>query len=101
MRRTTFLGIITADDAADVLFEEADEDIQRLGGSQPLEEPYLRASIGHLFRKRAPWLLFLFIGQAYTSSSWRSLSTRSRSWSRWRSSCRCSSAPAATLARRQ
>jgi magnesium transporter len=62
------LGIITADDAADVLLEEADEDIQRLGGSQPLEEPYLRASIGHLFRKRAPWLLFLFIGQAYTSS---------------------------------
>jgi magnesium transporter len=62
------LGIITADDAADVLLEEAEEDIQRLGGSQPLEEPYLRASITHLFRKRAPWLLFLFIGQAYTSS---------------------------------
>jgi magnesium transporter len=62
------LGIITADDAADVLLEEAEEDIQRLGGSQPLEEPYLRASIGHLFRKRAPWLLFLFLGQAYTSS---------------------------------
>jgi magnesium transporter len=62
------LGIITADDAADVLLEEAEEDIQRLGGSQPLEEPYLRASIAHLFRKRAPWLLFLFLGQAYTSS---------------------------------
>jgi magnesium transporter len=62
------LGIITADDAADVLLEEAEEDIQRLGGSQPLEEPYLRASITHLFRKRAPWLLVLFLGQAYTSS---------------------------------
>ncbi|MFN0071904.1 MAG: magnesium transporter, partial [Chloroflexota bacterium] len=62
------LGIITADDAADVLMEEAEEDIQRLGGSQPLDEPYLRASVGHLFGKRAPWLLFLFLGQAYTSS---------------------------------
>ena len=50
------LGIITADDAADVLLEEAGEDIERLGGSQPLEEPYLRASVWHLFRKRIGWL---------------------------------------------
>lgn len=62
------LGIITADDAADVLLEEAGEDIERLGGSQPLEEPYLRASVAHLFRKRAPWLLALFVGQAYTGT---------------------------------
>lgn len=62
------LGIITADDAAEVLLEEAGEDIERLGGSQPLEEPYLRASIGHLFRKRVIWLLFLFVAEAYTGS---------------------------------
>src|SRR3954447_19632420 len=62
------LGIITADDAADVLLEEAGEDIERLGGSQPLEEPYLRASILHLFRKRVLWLLILFIGGAFTGS---------------------------------
>jgi len=62
------LGIITADDAADVLLEEAGEDIERLGGSQPLEEPYLRASILHLFRKRVLWLLVLFIGGAFTGS---------------------------------
>lgn len=62
------LGIITADDAADVLLEEAREDIERLGGSQPLEEPYLRASVLHLFRKRVVWLLALFIGEAYTST---------------------------------
>jgi magnesium transporter len=62
------LGIITADDAAEVLLEEAGEDIERLGGSQPLEEPYLRASIGHLFRKRVIWLLFLFVAGAYTGN---------------------------------
>jgi magnesium transporter len=62
------LGIITADDAADVLLEEAGEDIERLGGSQPLEEPYLRASIFHLFRKRVLWLLVLFVGGAFTGS---------------------------------
>jgi magnesium transporter len=62
------LGIITADDAADVLFEEVGEDIERLGGSQPLEEPYLRASILHLFRKRIGWLLILFVAEAYTGT---------------------------------
>jgi magnesium transporter len=62
------LGIITADDAADVLLEEAGEDIERLGGSQPLDEPYLRASIFHLFRKRVIWLLVLFVGGAFTGS---------------------------------
>ncbi|MCC7372600.1 MAG: magnesium transporter [Chloroflexi bacterium] len=62
------LGIITADDAADVLLEEAGEDIERLGGSQPLDEPYLRASIFHLFSKRVVWLLVLFVGGAFTGS---------------------------------
>jgi magnesium transporter len=62
------LGIITADDAADVLLEEAGEDIERLGGSQPLDEPYLRASIVHLFRKRIIWLLVLFVAEAYTGT---------------------------------
>jgi len=62
------LGIITADDAAHVLFEEATEDIERLGGSQPLEEPYLRASVWHLFRKRIGWLLVLFVAEAYTGT---------------------------------
>lgn len=62
------LGIITADDAQDVLREEASEDIERLGGSQPLDEPYLRASVWHLFRKRIIWLLVLFFGGAYTGS---------------------------------
>lgn len=62
------LGIITADDAAKVLLEEAHEDIERLGGSEPLEEPYLRTSVLQLFQKRIPWLLTLFLAQAYTGT---------------------------------
>jgi magnesium transporter len=62
------LGIITADDAADVLLEEVGEDMERLGGSQPLDEPYLRASVWHLLRKRIPCLLVLFVPEAYAGS---------------------------------
>lgn len=60
------LGIITTDDVADILEEEATEDIERLGGSQPLEVPYLRASPLLLFRKRIVWLLVLFFAQFFT-----------------------------------
>jgi magnesium transporter len=62
------VGIITADDVAEVLEEEATEDIERLGGSQPLEVPYLRASPLLLFRKRIVWLLVLFFAQFITIS---------------------------------
>lgn len=62
------LGIITHDDIDDILEEEATEDIERLGGSQPLEVPYLRASPFLLFRKRIVWLLVLFFAQFFTVS---------------------------------
>lgn len=62
------LGIITADDVADILEEEATEDIERLGGSAPLAEPYLDARPLRLVRKRLGWLLVLFIGAAYTTT---------------------------------
>ncbi|MPY67890.1 magnesium transporter [Deinococcus sp. SDU3-2] len=65
------VGIITEDDVADVLEEEATEDFQRLGGSQPLETPYRRASVWLLFRKRLPWLLALFVAEAYTGNVMR------------------------------
>lgn len=65
------VGIITEDDVADVLVEEATEDIERLGGSQPLETPYRHASIFLLFRKRIVWLLALFVAEAYTGSVMR------------------------------
>lgn len=62
------LGIITHDDVADIIEEEATEDIERLGGSQPLEVPYLRATPLLLFRKRIIWLLVLFFAQFFTVS---------------------------------
>jgi magnesium transporter len=62
------LGIITVDDIAEVLEQEATEDIERLGGSAPLTEPYLLASPMHLFRKRVVWLFVLFLAQFVTVS---------------------------------
>lgn len=61
------LGIITQDDVADVLEEEATEDIERLGGSQPLDTPYRLAGFSLLLRRRIGWLLMLFVAGLLTS----------------------------------
>jgi magnesium transporter len=61
-------GIITSDDVSDIIEQETTEDIERLGGSAPLEEPYLRAKPSRLFKKRVGWLLVLFLAQAYTGT---------------------------------
>jgi magnesium transporter len=62
------IGVITVDDLIDVIQEEATEDIQKLGGSQPLEEPYFKSSVFRLYRKRIIWLLILFVAEAYTGT---------------------------------
>jgi magnesium transporter len=62
------LGIITEDDVADVLEAEATEDIERLGGSEPLNVPYRSSGVFLLVRKRVVWLLLLFIAEAYTGT---------------------------------
>ncbi len=62
------LGIITVEDVSDILRQETTEDIERLGGSEPLEEPYLRAKPALLWRKRVGWLLALFLAEAYTGT---------------------------------
>jgi magnesium transporter len=62
------LGIITEDDVADVLQAEATEDIERLGGSQPLNLPYRLASVPLLVRKRVGWRLLLFSAEGYTGT---------------------------------
>lgn len=67
-RQTRLIGIITYDDVVEVIQDEATEDIQKIGGSQPLTEPYFKTSIWDLYRKRILWLLVLFIGGAYTAT---------------------------------
>lgn len=62
------LGIITRDDIDEIIEEEATEDMERLGGSNPLDIPYLRATPLLLFRKRIVWLLVLFFAQFITVS---------------------------------
>lgn len=65
------VGIVTVDDVVDILEEEATEDIQRLGGSEPLDQPYFAAPIVFVARKRIGWLLLLFLGGTLTSSVMR------------------------------
>lgn len=62
------VGIVTSDDVADILEEEATEDIARLGGSEPLEAPYLRVSVLDVVKKRVVWLLLLFVTGAFTAN---------------------------------
>jgi magnesium transporter len=62
------LGVITIDDVIDVIEEETTEDIQRLGGAQPLEQPYLSTNITTVTRKRIGWLLLLFVTESLTGT---------------------------------
>lgn len=62
------LGIVTIDDILWVANEEYTEDMQRIGGTEALDEPYLNVSIMQLVQKRAGWLIVLFIGQLFTAS---------------------------------
>lgn len=54
-------GIITVDDAFDVVEEEATEDVQRIGAVEPLEGSYITTPFWELVRARAPWLIVLFV----------------------------------------
>ncbi len=65
------LGVVTVDDVVDVLVDEATEDIQRLGGAQPLERPYLDTGALAIARKRVGWLLLLFLTGTLTGSVMR------------------------------
>jgi len=62
------LGVVTIDDVVDVLEDEATEDIQRLGGSQPLGRSYLESSVWLVMRKRIGWLLLLFVTESLTGT---------------------------------
>lgn len=62
------IGILPADAAADIADDQATEDAELQGGSQPLDVPYLRATPWLLWRKRIVWLLVLFVAEAYTGT---------------------------------
>ena len=63
------VGIVTIDDMLDVAEEEATEDIQKIGGMEALDEPYMRISLWRMVRKRAGWLVVLFLGEMLTATA--------------------------------
>jgi magnesium transporter len=63
------LGIVTIDDILWVAEEEYSEDIQKIGGTEALDEPYLDMPFWKLIGKRAPWLIVLFAGELLTASA--------------------------------
>ena len=60
-RHHRIVGIITVDDAIDIVQEEATEDVHKMGAVEPLEQPYLKTPFATLIRARAPWLVVLFV----------------------------------------
>jgi magnesium transporter len=63
------LGIVTIDDVLWVANEEFSEDMQKMGGTEALDEPYLEIPILKLFKKRIVWLIVLFIGEMLTATA--------------------------------
>jgi magnesium transporter len=63
------LGIVTIDDILWVANEEFSEDMQKMGGTEALNEPYLEIPLLKLFRKRVGWLIILFLGEMLTATA--------------------------------
>ena len=62
------VGIVTIDDAIDVIQEEATEDIEKMAAVLPSDKPYMRTSVWGIYRKRIPWLLVLMLSATFTST---------------------------------
>jgi len=62
-------GIVTLDDVLDVAEEEATREIQKFGGQEALDEPYMITSLPAMVRKRASWLVILFVGEMLTATA--------------------------------
>ena len=62
------VGIVTIDDAIDVIQEEATEDIEKMAAVLPSDKPYMRTSVLGIYRKRIPWLLVLMLSATFTSA---------------------------------
>ncbi|MDR2586223.1 MAG: magnesium transporter [Prevotellaceae bacterium] len=63
------VGIVTFDDVMDVAEEESTEDFQKFGGSEGLDLSYTKTSLFELVKKRAGWLVLLFLGEMFTASA--------------------------------
>ena len=62
------VGIVTIDDAIDVLQEEATEDIEKMAAVMPSDKPYMKTSVFGIYKKRIPWLLVLMLSATFTSA---------------------------------
>ena len=60
------VGIVTFDDAMDVIEEETTEDMEIMGGMTPSEKPYLKSTVMDLFKNRIPWLMLLMVSSTFT-----------------------------------
>jgi magnesium transporter len=67
--KDVLVGVVTVDDVLDVAERAATEDIQKLGGMEALDAPYLRIDTLGMVRKRAPWLIILFLSEMLTSTA--------------------------------
>ncbi|HET6630252.1 MAG TPA: magnesium transporter [Woeseiaceae bacterium] len=63
------LGIVTVDDIMDALIEESTEDVQKFGGMEALDRPYMDIGFRQMIRKRGGWLAALFMGEMLTASA--------------------------------
>lgn len=65
-REKRLVGIVTVDDALDVMEEEATEDIEKMAALVPDNRPYLKSNVWEIFKKRIPWLLLLMVSATFT-----------------------------------
>jgi magnesium transporter len=63
------LGIVTVDDILDVQEQKTTEDIQKIGGMEALDEPYSTIALHRMVKKRATWLIILFLGEMLTATA--------------------------------
>ena len=63
------LGIVTVDDVIDAIVREQTEDVQKFGGMEAIDRPYMEIGMGHMIRKRAPWLCALFLSEMLTATA--------------------------------
>lgn len=67
--RGVLLGVVTVDDVLDVVEKETTEDIQKMGGVEALDAPYLKIGLASMIKKRAGWLSILFVSEMFTATA--------------------------------